>query len=41
MMIHQTLFWGVIQLAEVNGIWSHVGLSGGCELLQGCGCVRN
>lgn len=35
------LFWGLIQPAQFNGIWSHVEVSCGWELLQGCGCVRN
>jgi len=35
------LFWGLIRLAELNGIWSHVGVTCGCELLQSCGYVRD
>lgn len=30
MLIHQKIIWGLIQLAEVNDIQSHVGVSCGC-----------
>lgn len=34
MLIHQKIIWGLIQLAEVNDVQSHVGVS--CGLLLQC-----